>query len=179
KEVKDKNLEEYQEKVIKENDLNLSNLVELKGKLYDAESQENFDKLLIEVNNYENGLEKDFFTNEQENLYDALTKEFSQIISNKMNDLNQKDYVDYNKKAIRDFKYVFDKFKDNEAKYKEHHSHLYALVSKKLFSYDASKLFNETLIYYNHVYSYIFSKLDDNGKFRLTQISIDTEKIKG
>lgn len=46
-----------------------------------------------------------------------------------------------------------------------------------LFSYDASKLFNETLIYYNHVYSFIFNKLDDNGKFRLTQISIDSEKI--
>lgn len=46
-------------------------------------------------------------------------------------------------------------------------------------SYDAGRLFNETLIFYNHVYSYIFNKLDDNGKLELTKYSIECERKQG
>lgn len=45
--------------------------------------------------------------------------------------------------------------------------------------YDAGRLFNETLIFYNHVYSYIFNKLDDNGKLELTKYSIECERKQG
>lgn len=177
KELEYKTFKEENGKIVEENNNYLSELVTLKGKLFTSNQQEQFDKLLLEVNKNENSLKKEFLTDEQKELYDTLTKEYSEIISKKMADLNQRNNVQYNKTAIKDFKHVFEEFRDNEAKYKNSESQLFALVSKRLFSYDASKLFNETLIYYNHVYSFIFSKLDDDGKFRLTQISIDTEKI--
>lgn len=179
KELQNKVLSEQKEKIILDNNLNLSELVILKGKLHGANTQEQFDKILIEVNNIENAINKDLFNDEQKVLYDSLTKEYSQIISTKMTELNKRECIEYNKIAIKDFKHAFDEFKDNEAKYNDSQSQLFALVSKRLFSYDVSKLFNETLIYYNHVYLFIFSKLDDNGKFRLTQISIDTERVNG
>ena len=160
-----------------ENNLNISALVTLKGKLHKALDQKQFDSILVEVNEKENAILKEYLTKEQKTLYDSLTREYSELISLKMTELNQKELTEYNKQAARDFKYVFEEFKNNEDQYKNSHSQLFTLVSKRMFSYDASKLFNETLIYYNHVYSYIFSKLDDNGKFRLTQISIDSEKI--
>ena len=50
------------------------------------------------------------------------------------------------------------------------------LVSSTLFAFDAGRLFNETLIYYNHVYSFIFGKLDDDGKLALTRYSIECER---
>lgn len=177
KELEYKTFKEENGKIVEENNNYLSELVTLKGKLFTSNQQEQFDKLLLEVNKNENSLKKEFLTDEQKELYDTSTKEYSEIISKKMADLNQRNNVQYNKTAIKDFKHVFEEFRDNEAKYKNSESQLFALVSKRLFSYDASKLFNETLIYYNHVYSFIFSKLDDDGKFRLTQISIDTEKI--
>ena len=34
----------------------------------------------------------------------------------------------------------------------------------------------ESLKVHNHVYSYIFSKLDDNGKLELTRYSIECER---
>jgi hypothetical protein len=46
----------------------------------------------------------------------------------------------------------------------------------ELFSYDASRLTNETLIYYNHVYNYILSKLNDEEKLTMTKLSIIAEK---
>lgn len=61
----------------------------------------------------------------------------------------------------------------------EEKSQLLGLVSTTLFAYDAGRLFNETLIFYNHVYSYIFNKLDDNGKLELTKYSIECERKQG
>ncbi len=168
---------EKNEKIVSENNTCLSQLVELKGKLFIANQQNQFDKLLREVNSIENSIRKEFLTEEQKSLYDSLTKEYSDTISKKMGELNQKNCTEYNRTAVKDFKYVFEEFKNNEVKYKTSQSQLFALVSKRLFSYDAAKLFNETLIYYNHVYSFIFSKLDDDGKFYLTQISIDIERV--
>ena len=65
---------------------------------------------------------------------------------------------------------VFNMFKNNEVadSHKE--------VIKGLFSFDASRLYNETLVYYNHVYNYILNKLSDEDKFALTKYAILSEK---
>lgn len=78
----------------------------------------------------------------------------------------------------RAFNSAFTSFKNNESRYKDK-SQLLGLVSTTLFAYDAGRLFNETLIFYNHVYSYIFNKLDDNGKLELTKYSIECERKQG
>lgn len=177
KKLEQKVIADQQDAIIDKNNSCLSDLVSLKDKLYGAVSQDQFDILLVEVNEIESAVNKEYFTREQKDLYNSLTNEYSQIVSKKMTDLNRTSCVEYNKTAIRDFKDAFNEFKNNEERYKSSQSQLFTLVSKRLFSYDASLLFNETLVYYNHVYSYIFSKMDDNGKFWLTQISIDTERV--
>ena len=92
-----------------------------------------------------------------------------------MRELEYKKNVAYNKQAADSFAKAFNQFRNNESKYKNQ-TQLFSLVSTTLFAYDASRLFNETLIYYNHVYSYIFSKLDDDGKLALTRFSIECER---
>lgn len=171
-------IDKYHKKTFDNNNVLLSDLIELKSKLFYSKNQKEFDNYLMNINEKENALVKEELDMEQKNLYDKLTKEYSAIISDKMTELNALNNKQYNNDAIKDFKFVFDEFKNNEDKYKNSQSQLFTLVSNRLFSYDPAKLFNETLIYYNHVYSFIFSKLDDDGKFRFTQISIDTEKIK-
>ena len=95
-----------------------------------------------------------------------------------MRQLEYKDNIDYNKKAVNAYNSAFTSFKNNESRYKDK-SQLFSLVSTTLFAYDAGRLFNETLIFYNHVYSYIFNKLDDNGKLELTKYSIECERKQG
>lgn len=160
------------------NTVELSNLVDLKGKLFLVTNKVDFDSLLHSVQKCENNIEKKYLSQEQNELYDDLTSEYSNIVNDKLLELERIENVEYNKSAVKSFKLVFDKFQLAESKYRDNQSQLYALVSENLFGYDASRLFNETLIFYNHVYSFIFSKLDDDGKYRLTQFSIDCEKLR-
>lgn len=160
------------------NAVELNNLVDLKGKLFLATKKSDFDSLLHSVQKCEISIEKKYLSQEQNELYDILTSEYSIIVNDKLIELERIENVEYNKSAVKSFKLVFDSFQSTEAKYKDNQSQLYSLVFENLFGYDAARLFNETLIYYNHVYSYIFNKLDDDGKYRLTQFSIDCEKLR-
>ena len=176
KELENKLNKKENEDIIEKNNNCLLDLVKLKGKLFEVRQQDQFDKLLLEVNSKENSLKKESLTDEQKKLYDSLTKEYSEIISGKIVQINHLNNIEYNQLAIKNFQYVFEEFKSNEDKYISSESQLFTLVSKRLFAYDLSKLFNETIVYYNHIYYFIFSKLDDAGKFRLTEISIDTRR---
>ena len=134
------------------NTTQIKKLYTIKQKLENAKTHAEFDKLLQEMN-----------------------KSCTDTISAKMRQLEYKDNIDYNKKAVNAYNSAFTSFKNNESRYKDK-SQLFGLVSTTLFAYDAGRLFNETLIFYNHVYSYIFSKLDDNGKLELTRYSIECER---
>lgn len=178
REIESKQDVDRHKEIEKRNSNTLTELSHLKGKVFNAKGQKEFDRSLIEIEQKEQDLDKDSLTDEQNRLYNTLTKEFSEQISAKMQQFARQENVDYNKKAVEDFKQAFDKFIENDSNFIDNDANLFSLVNKRLFAYDANRLFNETLIYYNHVYSYIFSKLNDNGKYRLTQYSIEAEKIK-
>ena len=164
-----------QEEIHIHNGEGIKSLYLLKDKLGTVSNKSEFDAILMEIGNVDISLNKDAFTQEQSAAYDSLTKEHTDLISAKMRELEYKENIAYNKKAAEAFATAFKQFKDNEGKYKNH-TQLFSLASTTLFAYDAGKLFNETLIYYNHVYSYIFSKLDDEGKLALTRYSIECER---
>ncbi|RUL59189.1 hypothetical protein [Prevotella koreensis] len=154
----------------------LANLSKLKSEINQAKGQSQFDEILKKMSTYEDCLDKSILDQQQTTLYNSLTRDFSALVSNKMSEITHHDDIKYNKKAVDSFKKAFELFKANEEKYKKSDTELYGLVSEYLFAFDARRLTNECLVYYNHVYSYIFNKLDDNGKFRFTQFSFDTPK---
>ncbi|KAF5038436.1 hypothetical protein DSECCO2_554330 [anaerobic digester metagenome] len=156
----------------------LEKLNDLKGKMQGANSQAEFDEILQQIGKLDEELLKDDFSDDQSSEYESLTKDFTELIQNKMRDLEQKKSIAYNKEAADAFASAFKRFRKDENKYKDQDK-LFSLASTTLFAYDAARLFNETLIYYNHVYSYIFSKLDDDGKFALTRYSIECERKLG
>lgn len=156
----------------------LKKLFSLKDLLQQASSQKEFDNALSQIGKIDGEIDKDSFTDEQNGFYDNLTRDHTELISAKMRELEYKKNVAYNKQAADAYATAFKKFCENEGTYKNQ-TQLFALASKTLFAYDASRLFNETLIYYNHVYSYIFSKLDDDGKLALTRYSIECERKQG
>ena len=161
------------------NTTQIKKLYTIKQKLENAKTHAEFDKLLQEISAVDAEIDHDNLTSEQKTHYDQLNKSCTDTISAKMRQLEYKDNIDYNKKAVNAYNSAFTSFKNNESRYKDK-SQLFGLVSTTLFAYDAGRLFNETLIFYNHVYSYIFSKLDDNGKLELTRYSIECErKLRG
>lgn len=159
------------------NQTNLSKLVRLKGEFLECSTQNDFDRLITKMSEIENSFIKESFTDTQRLQYESLTKDFSELVSKSMANIAKKNDIEYNRKAAKSFKSAFDLFKKNPGIYSGNDGKLYELVANYLFAFDAKRLFNETLVYYNHVYTYIFNKLDDDGKFRFTQFSFDTPKI--
>ena len=132
----------------------LSELSKLKSEMLHVVGQAQFDDVLKKMSDLEESLDKTILDKHQTALYNSLTRDFSTLISQKMTEITHCEDI----------------------KYKKSDRELYGLVSGYLFAFDAKRLFNECLVYYNHVYSYIFNKLDDDGKFRFTQFSFDTPK---
>lgn len=171
--------QEEQEKKLQEieasNTEQIKDLYAIKQKLENVKNRAEFDTLLQKIGAVDAQIDHDHLTAEQKTHYDQLNKSCTDTISAKMRQLEYMDNIAYNKKAVTAYNSAFTSFKDNEAQYKDKRQ-LFSLVSSTLFAYDAGRLFNETLIFYNHVYSYIFSKLDDNGKLELTKYSIECER---
>ena len=172
-----KKAEREYKKLEANNDNCFKKLLDLKETLRGAATQDAFDKTLAEIGAVDGKINKDMLivNAEQNEFYDKLTKECTDLISSKMREFEYKKNVAYNKQAANSFAKAFKQFRDDESKYKNQ-TQLFTLVSATLFAYDASRLFNETLIYYNHVYSYIFSKFNDDGKLALTRYSIECER---
>lgn len=168
----------YQEELYnseKKNENLIKQLFSIKQKLVNAKNSIDFDQLLKEISLVDAKIEHDYLTEQQKLYYDQLSKESTNLISTKMREFEHDSNVEYNKKAVEAYSQAFNSFKAEENKYKNY-TQLQNLVSKTLFAFDASRLFNETLIYYNHVYSYIFGKLSDERRFDITKLSIECER---
>jgi len=158
-----------------QNSDSLERLYQLKDALHRAKSQEQFDEALHAISEADEKIDKDALTQAQGKAYEALTKEHTDLISEKMRELEFKKNTAYNQQAADAFAKAFKQFRADEGKYRNQ-TQLFSLASSTLFAYNPARLFNETLIYYNHVYSYIFGKLDDDGKLALTRFSIECER---
>ncbi|MGP1444966.1 hypothetical protein [Treponema sp.] len=180
-EIEKKNLESNEKKRREIESFNTDRLKELyalKDALQKVDTQKEFDDILAQIGNLDSKIDKDALTDEQSSVYGSLTKDHTEFISMKMRQLEYKKNIAYNRQAVDEFALAFKQFNKNEKQYKDK-TQLFHLASTKLFAFDASRLFNETLIYFNHVYSYIFSKLDDDGKLALTRYSVECERNRG
>lgn len=172
---KENNIQEGERKKIEqENKYYLGKLTDLLGEIETVYEQSAFDLRLNRLAEYEGKLNKECFTEDQRRQYDSLTKDFSKVVSKKVNELNTLAEKNYNFQALNEFHYVYEEYKGNEKKYKEY-SDLKKLVSR-LFRFTGSRLTTEVQLYYNQVYSYIFGKLNDEDKFKLTALSLQVSK---
>lgn len=169
-------MEEVAHKVQDENTQHLNKLVEIYNEIKLAKTQEEFEIALSHVTEVENLLNKDAFSPEQEASYEKLTQQFSQAISSQMDIINKNALFDYNKRAISCFNDVLVEYKKEPSKYKDE-STLKALMTTKFFAFDTSKLFNESLVFYNHVYSLVFQEASDHLKYKLTEWALNTVKL--
>lgn len=138
--------------------------------LSSAKTKEEFEKTIQTLGKVDSSIDKEYMSERQLEKYSELTKNSSNLVSTKMACFEETENREYNIKAIEAYKNAFDMFKNNEIT--ESHKE----VMRNLFSFDASRLYNETLVYYNHVYNYILNKLSDDDKFTLTKYAILSEK---
>lgn len=160
------------------NDDLIKRLYQERQNLITVKTQDALDDELLKIKSLDEQIDSEYMTEEQMFHYTQISKKCTDDISDRMREIERKENQLYNKKAVEAYESAFRRFKSDENKYKNSQTQLFSLVSTTLFAYDAARLFNESLIYYNHIYSFIFGKLDDDGKFALTRFSIECERKK-
>ncbi len=160
---------EFVKKKIVANDDVLAKLPGAMESLKKAADRMSFDAVLQQVQQYDTAIDKSYLTDRQKDVYDSVTRQCLKIVDLKLHAFQRVADVAYNEQALVAYERVFRYFKDG--KVSDDHK---AIISG-LFEFDPGRLFNETLTYYNHVYAYILSKLDDDGKLRLTKAAIRSE----
>lgn len=154
---------------ILENDNLLNSIEIIIAKLNKVSNKNELDSLLLELQRIDSSILNEYLTERQQNLYQKETKKCSEIVEYKIRHFERAQNVEYNLKALEAYEKVYQYFKTGEIP--DNHKE----IIKGLFQYDLSRLFNETLTYYNHVYSYVLSKLNDDEKFILTKAAIKSE----
>ena len=169
-------LDEIKRKIEDKNTELLNELVQIYQQIQNAKTQKQFDAALSQVAEVETAMDKSAFSTEQSITYEKLTQKYSELISRQMEIINKNELLTYNKKAVACFNEVLLAFKKEPSKYKDE-STLKALMTTKFFTFDVSKLFNESLVFYNHVYSVVFQESSDTLKYRLTEWALNTAKL--
>lgn len=154
----------------------LMKIHELCNQLRRVSNQEEFDKLMKEFIETDRGIEKEYLTPIDQQQYDELSKICSETISEKMNELDHLKNIAYNEEAVKAYYETYCEFAANENDYKNNPERLMAMLNVRFFGFDPEKLFSETVIYYQFVYSKMFEKLTDEGKLYLTYESITSNK---
>ena len=174
--LENKKIKEELAEIEIKNTKNIEELYKIRENFKSIKTQEEFDIILEKIATIDLNINHDYMTSEQKKHYNQLNKECTENISAKIHELEYIKNIEYNKNAVNAYNIAFQKFKIDENKYKNQ-TQLFQLVSSTLFAYEASRLFNETLIFYSHVYSFIFGKLDVEGNFLLTKYSIEWQKM--
>lgn len=157
------------DEVVYHNDA-LSLLEQLLDKITKCNSEKDFNIYINDLGRIDQSINRDQLSTSQEKKYTELTRRSSEVISSRMAYFENLKNRDYNIKAIEAYEKVFNMFRNG----KVIEDHKDALQS--LFIFDTSRLYNETLVYYNHVYNYILGKLSDEDKFKMTKYAIICEK---
>lgn len=160
---------EFVKKKVLANDDVLAKLPNAIAKVKKAVDKPSFDAMLQQIQQYDAEIDKAYLTDRQKTIYDSATQQCSKIVDVKLRAFQRAANAEYNEQALLAYERVFQLFKTGKVP-NDHKD-----VISSLFGFDTSRLFNETLTYYNHVYAYVLSKLDDDGKFRLTKAAIRSE----
>lgn len=160
---------EFVKKKVVANDGVLAKLPDAMERIKKAADKPSFDALLQQIQQYDAAIDKTYLTDRQKDLYDSVTRQCSKIVDMKLRAFQRAADAEYNEQALIAYERVFQYFKTGEVT--DDHKD----VISGLFGFDPGRLFNETLTYYNHVYAYVLSKMDDDGKFRLTKAAIRSE----
>lgn len=160
---------EFVKKKVVENDGVLVKLSDTMEEIKKAADKTSFDAMLHQIQQYDAMIDKAYLVDRQKDLYDSMTRQCSKIVDEKLRAFRRVTDIAYNEQALMAYEKVFQLFKTGKVP-NDHKD-----VIDGLFGFDADRLFNETLTYYNHVYAYVLSKCDDDEKLCLTKAAIRCE----
>lgn len=154
-------IEEDNEKYLNEIDEKIDEL-ELR-----TSTDKKFERLLSEIKEIDEQINKEFLNEGQKEKYEYLKNDLIEAQEAKI-------FKD-NKNVIWRYRGVLKDFKADENRYiKKVNVNKLEQLLKPIFSINKNNLFDETIVYYNYIYQYIFSKVDDELKFEMTKWAVES-----
>lgn len=180
---KQKELEQKQNKILEDesnlrqqnNNVVLKQIQDLQKEINAVSTFDELNTYITHLENLELLLDKDIFTPEQSESYRSISSAYTELTSEKMRVFQHEADVKYNMLAAEICKKSFDEFKKNAKQYKVI-DYNFKAVFGEFYSIESSRLFVETQMLYSHVYSFIFSKLSDDEKFKLVSFALEIKK---
>ena len=161
---------ERAKKIILDNDSSLREARALLESLHGASDRDEFNKILEKIYDLDSKIDQDNFVGRQQNEYRDITSDCQKIVDRRLKDFDRLDNIDYNERAIAAYEKILNVFNGKSPDAYKPSDFV------EMFRFDPARLTSETLAYYNYVYGYILSKLDDKGKLAITRLAIKTEK---
>lgn len=144
----------------------------LVNEVSNASSQEKLDEILQRLAKIETMIDKDSLDALEQSKYEELTKKLSESLPRKIESLKKKRDAEYNFSALDTIRHSFELFFKDEKKYKSLDEHFSNEIAPKLFTLDMTRLFPEVYSYYNYVYGYMFGKMSDENKYKMTLLAL-------
>ena len=157
------------------NDVVLKQIKDSQKKIKGISTFDELNEFVTLLENLELLLDKDIFTPEQSESYRLISSKYSELTSEKMRAFQHEADVKYNTHVAEICKKSFNEFKENAKQYKAIDDNFKAVFGD-FYSVESNRLFVETQMLYSHVYSYIFSKLSDDEKFKLVSFALEIKK---
>lgn len=146
------------------------------NKLDEAESEEQFDKILNEVKKAEKKLNLSTLEDSEKELYNSLIDQYANKIAIRTQEFENKSLTIYNIECLDNLKYLIETFKKGKKKLTKNYEMLEDLLINNMFCYDTNKFFQSTLEYYQYCYTYIFVRLADTEKYKMSKLALTTRK---
>lgn len=177
-EEEEKQYKEGFDKILEENRKKISELANKNSDIKKANSQKGLEKVLEEIKKIDDEIDTDFLDDNIQKVYEQNEELRTKLVYEKIEEIQRSEKMNYNVKAANDIQYVYNELKHNKNKYISQQGNLKNLLQRRMFILDMNRLFNETIVYYNFVYNWIFqnSDIDDGLKFKITEWAAMTEK---
>ena len=174
----EKQYKEGFDKILEENRKKITELANKNSDIKKANSQKGLEKVLEEIKKIDDEIDTDFLDNDIQKVYEQNEELRTKLVYEKIEEIQRSEKMNYNVKAANDIQYVYNELKHNKNKYISQQGNLKNLLQRRMFILDMNRLFNETIVYYNFVYNWIFqnSDIDDGLKFKITEWAAITEK---
>lgn len=177
-EEEEKQYKEGFDKILEENRKKIIELANKNSDIKKANSQKGLEKVLEEIKKIDDEIDTDFLDNDIQKVYEQSEELRTKLVYEKIEEIQRSEKMNYNVKAANDIQYVYNELKHNKNKYISQQGNLKNLLQRRMFILDMNRLFNETIVYYNFVYNWIFqnSDIDDGLKLKITEWAAMTEK---
>lgn len=177
-EEEEKQYKEDFDKILEENKKKITEMANKNSDIKKANSQKGLEKVLEEIKKIDDEIDTDFLDDDIQKVYEQNEELRTKLVYEKIEEIQRSEKMNYNVKAANDIQYVYNELKHNKNKYISQQGNLKNLLQRRMFILDMNRLFNETIVYYNFVYNWIFqnSDIDDGLKFKITEWAAITEK---